>query len=687
MHVSNQPRSLQVGVDIGGTFTDVVARDERGQLRYFKVPTTRTDESIAVLAAIDRICQDWDVDPSAFERFAHGTTVGTNAILERKGARVGLVTTEGFRDVLEVGRQLRSSMYDVILESQTPSFLAPRRMRKEVPERVNVNGEVLTSLDERKLLEVVDELLADGVEAIAICFLFSFLNPAHELRARDLIRAAHPDLSVALSHEVNPMYREYERTVVTSFDAYVKPVIDRYLTRIENGMAQSGVRVPLQVMQSRGGLMASRIARQRPVRLFLSGPAAGVVGAQICGAAAGFSNLITVDVGGTSSDIAVISNGRALIRAEGIIDGFPVRVPMVDVNSIGSGGGSIAWIDAGGALKVGPQSAGSEPGPACFGRGGKRPTVTDASIVLGYVNPENFAGGAMRLHPDQARQAVQESVAAPLGLSVEEAALGIHRIVNAQMAEGIRAVSTKQGLDPRNFALMPLGGGGAIHAAVLARDLGMRTIVVPRYPGVLCAAGLLAAPVDHEVTAAFGKLLSSLVPDDVLLALASIDGKCAALMAQETLAGEPVSVQYFADVCYVGQGYWLEVPIENERADMLDRLYEAFLELHANVYGHADRGAARIVNLRAVHRAGGSERIDTATYEPDGQPPQRGTRNILLDVRQGPVEAAIYAREALPPGFTFDGPAIVEQSDTTILVDQSWSASVDDSGTLVLSAR
>jgi N-methylhydantoinase A len=677
---------LQVGVDIGGTFTDVVTRDEQGQLQYFKIPTTRKDESLAVLDSIDRICQMHDTDASSIDRFAHGTTVATNAILERKGARVGLLTTRGFRDVLEIGRQMRHGLYDIILHPETPTFLVPRSRRLEVTERVGSNGEVLVELDEADVLRAAARLIDDDVEAIVICFLFSFLNSSHEMRAAELIRDAYPGITLAVSHEVNPMYREYERTLVTAFDAYVKPVIDRYLSRLENGLAKSGVTVPLQIMQSRGGLMASSIARRRPVRLFLSGPAAGVVGAQRCATAAGFPDVITVDVGGTSSDIAVIKGGHALIRPEGLIDGFTVRVPMVDVNSIGSGGGSLAWIDVGGAMRVGPRSAGSEPGPACFGRGGLEPTVTDASIVLGYLNPDNFAGGALSLDAALAANAIAEKIAHPLGLTVAEAALGIHRIVNAQMAEGIRSVSTRQGLDPRPFTLLPMGGGGAVHACSLARELGMRTILIPRYPGVLCAAGLLASPVDHEVTGGFGQAMQGLEVESVLMALESLNQQCAALMRMESLMGAEVSVSHYADICFIGQGYWLEVPLFVDEPDMLERAYDEFVRLHQTVYGHSDRSPARVVNLRVVHRAGGDHHIDSAPYLPRNAPLMTGSRPILLDRREGFVDAAVYAREALPSGFEFDGPAVVEQSDTTIVVDARWRAAVDTLGNLILKA-
>lgn len=674
----------QIGVDIGGTFTDVVCRLDDGTLKFVKLPTTRKDESQAVLQSIALMARDWGVKPADIARFTHGTTVATNAVLERKGARIGIITTKGFRDVLEIGRQMRHQMYSVVLDSETPAFLAPGARRKEVPERVAADGSVLTPLDEAAVKNAADELVADGCEAIAICFLFSFRNPAHEKQARAIVEKAHPAVKVAVSHEVDPAFREYERTVVTAFDAYVKPVIDRYLARLEKGLAGEGVPAPLQVMQSRGGLMVSEVARQRPVRLFLSGPAAGVIGASLAGASANAEDLITVDIGGTSCDIALISKGKALIRSDGLIDGYPVRVAMVDVNSIGSGGGSIAWIDRGGGLRVGPQSAGSEPGPACYDRGGEQPTVTDASVVLGYVNPDFFAGGTLKLKPELAHRVIADKVAKPLGLTLEQAALGIHRVLNAQMAEGIRLVSVRQGLDPRKFALLPLGGGGAVHATALARDLNIARVVVPRTPGVLSAAGLLAAPVAHEVSAAYGRTLSDTTVGDLRTALGALDTDCAKLMKLEQLNGAAVTIQYMADVCYVGQSYTLEIPLRLDATDPMATLYEDFLTNHDRVYGHATRVPARIVNLRTVHQAGGLDRIDGGPFKPTDGKPQKATRRVLTAGLSGFAEAAILDRAAMPAGFTFKGPAIVEQSDTTTLVEPGWHGAVDPAGNLIL---
>jgi N-methylhydantoinase A/oxoprolinase/acetone carboxylase beta subunit len=665
----------EIGIDIGGTFTDVVCRLSDGTVRIAKLPTTGGDPSRAVMAALAMAHREWDVAPAEITRFVHGSTIATNAVLERKGARIGLITTEGFRDVLEIGRQMRHQMYDLVLRPETPVFLAPGRFRKEVTERVDALGLVLRELDEKSVGRAIEELAALDVRAIAVCLVFSFLNPAHERRIRDMILEVYPEMMVSLSSEVDPAFREYERTCVTAFDAYIKPVVADYLANMERGLADAGVSVPLQVMQSRGGLMSSSVARQRPVRLFLSGPAAGVVGGLEAGRAAGFLDIITVDIGGTSCDIALITDGTPLIRGEGLIDGYPVRVPMVDVTAIGSGGGSIAWLDGAGSLKVGPHSAGSDPGPACYGRGGMLPTVTDASVVLGYIDPANFAGGSLRLQPDLAREAIERVIATPLGMKVEQAALGIHRVLNAQMAEAIRLVSIGRGIDPRGYALLPLGGGGPMHGCALAEDLGIASIVVPAHPGVLSAAGLLGAPVAHEVAAAFPHRLDALDPVVLASALRDLDARCGALMRLEGITDSEIA--HFADVCYVGQSYHLEVPLDDLSAAAI---YDAFLAAHARVYGHSTNVPAKIVNLRTVYRHFAGSVATHATAASATSAP--GTR--MIRVASGPVEAAIWPRGALVPGMTITGPAIVEQADTTILIEPGWAGSLANGDAMLL---
>ncbi|RWP56305.1 MAG: hydantoinase/oxoprolinase family protein [Mesorhizobium sp.] len=674
---------VTIGIDVGGTFTDVVCYGPGNAIRVVKIPTTKADPSRAILSAVDFARENWDVPAEAIKRFMHGTTTATNAVLERKGARTGLLVTKGFRDILEIGRQLREDMYSVILHPETPVFLASRGLRLEVDERLDAAGKMVTPLDPQSVIDAAERLVAAGVEAIGICFLFSFLDPTHEIEARRIIGERHPHLAVSISSEVDPLFREYERTVVTAFDAYVKPVVNTYLKRLEDNLKAAGVAAPLQIMQSRGGLAAASVVRQRPVRLFLSGPAAGMIGGCEVASGAGIGDIITVDVGGTSCDIAVVENGQPKIRSETQIAGYPVRVSMVDVSTIGSGGGSVAWIDGAGTLKIGPESAGSEPGPACYGRGGDRPAVTDASIVLNYLDPEYFAGGRLRLQPSRSHEAIERHLAGPLGVSVEEAALGMHRVVNAQMAEGVRRVSTRQGIDPRGFTLVPLGGAGGIHATALAEDLGMTRILVPRFPGVLAASGLLAAPVEHEASSTFITNISGAEASAIRSVLDRLDTQCRALLAAEQVSESNVSVSYYADVCYVGQSFYVEIPFHVNEQDPLGRLYNDFVREHERLYGYSNDGAARIVNLRSSHKAAQPKGALSLAYEPSGGDVERPKRTVRFPGHER-MEVSIYQREALPIGFAFRGGAILEQADTTTLLGPGWTGSVQNTGDILL---
>ena len=678
------PRLTAVGIDIGGTFTDVVCRRAGASALTTKIMSTRRDPSEAVLRAVRFMVEEWKIDPREIGHFLHGTTVATNAVLERKGAKLGLLTTEGFKDVLEIGRQWRQHLYGIILQPETPVFLAPGEFRKEIRERVSAQGDIIVPLDEASVLQASDELVAAGAESIAVCYLFSFLQPVHEQRTCELIRARHPDISISISSEVDPAFREYERSAVVSFDAYIKPVIDRYVERVEHGLERAGIAAPLQIMQSRGGLSTCAVARQRPVRLFMSGPAAGVIGGTIVGRMVGVEDVITIDIGGTSTDIALVNKGNPVISAEGRIAGYPVRVPMVDVNAIGAGGGSIAWLDQAGGLRVGPHSAGSDPGPAAYGKGGEDATVTDASLVLGYLDPAYFAGGSVGLDLGEARNVIERQLARPLGMSVEEAALGIHRVVNAQMVEGIRLVSIRQGFDPRRFALVALGGAGPVHATALAQDLGIRQIVIPRYPGVLSAAGLLAAPIEHEVAAAFPRKLDGLSLTELRAALDELDSRCAALMAHEAIEASDVRVRYSVDIWYEGQSYYLEVPLALDDPDPLGRLYRDFLATHDRVYGYATQAPAAIVNLRTIHAVGGAESLEEGAYAPKPGEAEKRPRPILVAGSGAPVTARVFDRERLQPGTRFAGPAIVEQADTTTLLEPGWQAEVMADGNLLL---
>ena len=689
--MKNQPEMeasrarIRIGVDVGGTFTDVVASVDGRLAQVTKVPSTPGHLVKGVLNGVESILARIDGSGSQVQRFVHGTTIGTNAVLERRGARIAILTTEGFEDVLELGRLRRTALYDLFADAETPVFLAPRRRRYGVPERIDARGRVVRELDEAALRDIVANAIeVEKADAFAVCYLFSFLDDRHEQRTREIIHEIAPDASVSLSSDVNPLFREYERTVVTAFDAYVKPVLNAYLAVLGQELNAVGISTRLQVMQSRGGIASAENALTRPVQLLLSGPAAGVIGGQFEGARGGCRDVITFDMGGTSSDVALVRDGRPLTTTEAKMRTWPLRVPMIDVSTIGAGGGSIAWIDPAGGLRVGPRSAGSDPGPACYPGGGPDPTVTDASVVLGYLNPQNFAGGQLTLDADAAHRAVG-GLADRLGMSVREAALGIHRVVNANMADQIRLGSVKRGHDPRKFALVAFGGAGPVHGGPLAADIGIPTMIVPENPGVLSALGLLVAPVEHEHMRTFVARTPDIDVANMRDVLATLDAQGLAAMETEGVARDLISTRHAADMRYVGQSYELEVDVpDTTDASTPDELARRFHDAHERVYAHAQRAnAVETVNLRVVHsfrpsppRPAGN-RADRA----DGNEARETRRTVFAEHPDG-VDAAVFDRFDLAPGTVIDGPAIVEQPDTTIVVYPGHRCTVGDDGLL-----
>jgi N-methylhydantoinase A/oxoprolinase/acetone carboxylase beta subunit len=676
---------VQIGVDIGGTFTDIVALDRTGRLALTKVPSTPKDLLDGIGAAVTQVLGLAGAAPADVERFIHGTTVATNAILEQKGAVTAVLTTEGFEDILELGRMKRSRMYDLGMDPEVPTFLAPRRRRLGIRERLDARGQVLVPLDEDAVRAAVATLRAQAVQAVAVCYLFSFVNPAHERRTREILAELAPEISVSLSSEVDPTFREYERLCVTAFDAYLGPVVKRYLAGLAARLRDLGVQgVPL-IMRSRGGIVSAALAAQQPVTLFLSGPAGGVIGAGFAAERSGVRDFVSLDMGGTSNDVAVVREGKPLLASEGAIGPYPVRTPMVDVNTIGAGGGSIAWIDAAGGLRVGPRSAGAEPGPACYGRGGDEATVTDASVVLGYLNPARFAGGQMPLDPAAAERAL-EAIGRRLGLDPVAAAAGIHRVVNARMADQIRLVTIKRGYDPRQFALVVLGGAGPVHGAALAAEMGMPEVLVPEAPGVLAAFGLLAAAIEHQHARTLQSRTDAADLHAINHCLAELDGAGRARMREEGVKQAEVRVAYAADMRYVGQAYELEVPIPAPLTpDGVPGVLAAFHGVHERVYGYArTQQPVEFVNFRAVH--------SYPLPRPAVTPAARAT-GTLADARLGERPAyfdgafrttTIYERGRLPLGARVAGPAIVEQSDTTTIIPPGVTALVDDAGNLRL---
>src|SRR6058998_1753084 len=683
-NVSARRTAVQIGVDIGGTFTDIVALDGEGRLAIAKVPSTPKDLLDGIGAAVVKVLALAGARPRDVERFIHGTTVATNAVLEQKGAVTAVLTTEGFEDVLELGRQKRSRMYDLEMDPETPNFLAPGRRRVGIRERVDARGVVLVPLDEGQVRAAVQKLRAQGVQAIAVCYLFSFVNPAHERRTRDLCAEIAPEISVSLSSEVDPTFREYERLCVTAFDAYLGPVVKRYLAGLADTLHGLGVGAPPLIMRSRGGIVSAALAARQPVTLFLSGPAGGVIGARFAAERSGVRDFVSLDMGGTSNDVAMVRGGEPLIASEGWIGPYPVRTPMVDVNTIGAGGGSIAWIDAAGGLRVGPRSAGAEPGPACYGRGGDEATVTDASVVLGYLNPARFAGGVMALDVAAAERAIA-AIGQRLGVDTVAAAAGIHRVINARIADQIRLVTIKRGYDPRQFSLVVLGGAGPVHGAALAEEMGMAEVLVPDAPGVLAAFGLLAAAIEHHHARTLQARTDVADLSAVNQCLGELDAAGRARMHEEGVAAADVRVAYTADMRYVGQAYELEVPIAAPvAAERVPDIVAALHAVHERVYGYArPQQIAEFVNFRAVH-----------TYplpRPAVKPAARAGGR-LADARLGErrayfgdyVPTTIYERARLPLGARLAGPAVVEQDDTTTVIPPGVTALVDDAGNLRL---
>ena len=650
----------RIGIDTGGTFTDFVYL-KGGAPVIRKTATTPDDQSRAVEEGVRLL------GAGEAAAIAHGTTTATNALLEHRGARCALITTKGFRDVLAIGRQNRPALY--ALSQRRPPPLVPEDLRFEVTERVAADGSILTPLDEREVAGLGETLQRLDVAGVAVVFLFSFLYPEHERKAAGILKEYLPDARFSLSADILPEYREYERTAATVVNAYVQPIVARYLDRLERAVAPRRVRI----MQSNGGVIGTKQAAGRPVRLVLSGPAGGVVGAfRLAGTALGEKapKILTLDMGGTSTDVALCP-GEIPRTAESDIAGLPLRLPSVDIHTVGAGGGSIAHADAAGALHVGPSSAGAVPGPACYGRGGSAPTVTDANVTLGRILPDRFLGGDFVLDPDAAQAAV-EKLGRPLGLSLHETALGIVRIANASMERALRRVSVERGYDPKDYVLVPFGGAGPLHACELADALSIRRILLPPQPGVLSALGLLMADIVYDTSVS--------APDD--------ETRLEALYAQETervlnvFAGEDCgrpAIETLADMRYRGQSYELTVPIDPAVPEVAR---ERFHEQHARRYGYAMRDAiVEIVTLRVRGTAAGAEVFlprdtDRAGASEASEAAQVGETPVVLDSGQK-VMAALYDRDRLRFGHAFDGPAVVAQYDATVFVSPSWHVEVD----------
>ncbi|MGQ9477374.1 MAG: hydantoinase/oxoprolinase family protein [Candidatus Bipolaricaulia bacterium] len=678
---------MLVGIDIGGTFTDIVLLDKGGILAFLKVPSTPGRLEEGVIRGLELLQERLGLRLEEVERIVHGSTVATNALLEGKWAPTALITTAGFRDVLEIGRQNRPRIYDLFVERPKP--IVPRDLRFEVPERLDYQGRVIRPLDEGAVVKIAKGLVERGVRSVAISFLFSYANPEHERRVAEILREelqGQGEIPITLSSEVLPEFREYERTMTTVINAALRPVIGDYLERLEEGAGGLGFRKGWQIMQSNAGIIGSLGAQAQPVKLVLSGPAAGVVGAKAIGEQAGFTNLITLDMGGTSCDVSLIKGGEITITTEGEVGGYPIKVPMVAIHTIGAGGGSIAWIDKGGALRVGPESAGADPGPVCYGRGGQEPTVTDAHLVLGRLDPKSPLGGLEELDLEGAKRAISERIAKPLGLSLEEAAQGILAVADANMERAIRVISVERGHDPREFVLLSFGGAGPLHGAGLAAALGIPKVLIPGVAGVLSALGLLETDLAHDYVQSIVREMEELDPEELNAIYEALREKGREELLQEGVKGEEIRYQPSVDLRYLGQSYELNLSLSDHRLtrEGLKGLVARFHKQHQRVYGHAAPGEpVELVNLR-LRAIGLMERLPLRLdHKEDLEEAQRPPRAVHFP-KAGWIKARVFARESLPTGLVLSGPAILEGRESTALLPPGMRASVDPFGNLII---
>ena len=684
----------RLGVDVGGTFTDLIyVDDEAGQILVHKLPTTPDDPSQGTVQGIRELTELAGTDPSQLEQVFHGTTIATNIVIEHNGAQVGLITTEGYRDILHIARHkkpLNFSNYQDLPWQRYP--IVRRRYRLTVPERITRDGSVLVPLDEDRAREQVRRLKEAGVEAVAVCFLFSFLNPEHEARVAEIVREEFPDAFLSVSSEVLPQYREYERFSTVCLNAYIGPRVSRYVRRLEEELAAMDVKTGLHLMTSASGVATAGGAVSRPVNLLMSGPVAGVVGGIWAGRQAGYDNVITLDVGGTSADIGLAQDGR--LRMKHLLDTrvgpYQAMIPMVDVDTIGAGGGSIAYVDAGGIFRVGPRSAGADPGPAAYGRGGTEPTATDAMVNLGWLLPETFLGGGMSLDADAARRAFEEGPAKALGMTVEEASMGAVQILTHSMVQSIEENSVRKGYDPRDFALVAEGGAGPLFAAQIALEAGTPWVVVPNYPGVTAALGLLATDMVYEYVSTVYERLSKLDAEALQRAFEELEGQARAQLEHDGIPADQLLIQRVADCRYLGQGYELRVDVGSGAIDQAwaDKIRADFHDIHEREYSRrfedSDieipnvrvRGIGLMPALEVPEAEAGGSADDALRYERDAW------FRVGGELKQ--VSTRFYDRAALSAGNELEGPAIVNQYDSTTVIPPGLTARIDRFGNVVI---
>jgi N-methylhydantoinase A/oxoprolinase/acetone carboxylase beta subunit len=685
----------RVGVDVGGTFTDLIfVDDESGEVRVHKLPTTPADPSQGTVQGIREVTEGAGTGPAELDQVFHGTTIATNIVIEHNGAKVGMITTEGYRDILHIARHKKPfnfSNYQDLPWQRYP--IVRRRYRLTVPERITKDGSVLVALDEERAREQVRSLKEAGVEAVAVCFLFSFLNPVHEQRVAEIVREEFPEAFLSVSSDVRPQYREYERFSTVCLNAYVGPIVASYVRRLEDELRGMGVRTGVHLMTSASGVATAEGAVQRPVNLLMSGPVAGVVGGIWAGKQAGYDNVITLDVGGTSADIGLAQEGR--LRMKHLLDTrvgpYQAMIPMVDVDTIGAGGGSIAYVDQGGIYRVGPRSAGADPGPAAYDRGGTEATATDAMVNLGWLLPEAFLGGGMSLRADLARTAYEEGPARALGMSVEEASMGAVQILTHSMVQSIEENSVRKGFDPRDFALVAEGGAGPLFAAQIALEVGTPYVLVPPYPGIAAAMGLLATDTVYEYVATTYQRLSSLDAMEVQRRYEELEERARVQLEEDGVAADRIVVQRIADCRYLGQGYELRVdaPAGQIDRDWIEKVRADFHAIHQREYSRRFETAdIEVPNVR-VRGIGLMPPLRTVEVEHGPASPEAALRHegeawFRAGGELRSVPTRYYDRAALRAGNRIEGPAIVNQYDSTTVVPPGIAAHVDRYGNIVV---
>ncbi len=689
--------TYRVGVDIGGTFTDIVLLGEDGTIHTAKISSSVGNYAAAIVEGLSQLFRETGLDGRVIEEIRHGTTVASNAILEHKGARTGLITTKGFRDILEIRTLRMPRLYDIAWTKPPP--LVERYLRQVVDERVDAHGMVERVLDPADAERAVSALLAEKVEAIAVCLLNSFTNPKHELLIAEIVRKKAPGLPLSVSFEVLPEVKEYERTSTVVVNAYVMPIVSSYLRALRRGLDEAGIPARLLLMQSNGGLTTDTAAAERPMNIIESGPAGGVVGAQALARAKGLPKILTFDMGGTTAKASMVEDGEVTRAAEysvgaGIMigsrlltgAGYTLKVPAIDLAEVGAGGGSHVWIDAGGSLQIGPESAGASPGPVCYDKGGETPTVTDANIVLGYINPQHLVGGAVRLNAAKARQAFTDKVATPMRMSLEQAAYGAHLIAASNMIRAIKSVSTERGRDPREFALFAFGGNGPLFAAGMAKALGMKRIVVPPSAGLFSSFGLLYADVEHHYARTFRRLLRKADLTEIEAAWAVLARQALDQLKVEGFSDSSARLRRSASLHYQGQSYELTVPMPDGPIDdrMVAHLEEAFGREHEKTYGHRAGPeepvelVAMLVVGQGLRESGVPTQVRSSRAEPSPPPP----RPAYFGPETGWLETPVLRRSDLADGKR--GPLIVEEYDATCVVPPGARAGLDTGGNIVI---